>query len=570
MVDVVPGTAFMIRTSLFKKLNGFDERFFLYFEENDLCRRVQEQGLQCFITPYAQVIHLWGRSTKHNPDANKFYLQSRFLYFQKYYGVLAAHFVQFFLSLRKSHLILFLILIISIFLLTFKLPKLMSFFGDIGWYYLAARDMILTGKIPLVGISSSHVWLHQGAYWTYLLAGFLKLGDFHPVAGGILAILFGLATILVVYFLGKRLFSSSVGLMAAAFYATSPLAIVHARMPYHTTPIPFFSILYFLCLFKWVQGSIRFFPLSILVLAILYNFEIATLVLAFPLFCFFLFGAFKKKDYVTKLLTFKMIGLSSLAFALPMLPMLLYDLSHGFPQTIKVILWFGYRLLVLFGHPLLHPEIQGASLNEFFSLSLTWLSRLVFAQDAIIAFVLFIGSVISFSMSLYKEYKKKKVKNGSLLLALWLLCGLGGFLVNRVPSEAYLPMIFAPITLLLALFFIVLFQKMRYVALFLFIFVLVSNVLSLLRENYYLDRENGYGASLQKREEVVNKIIKEVGKRKYQLDGKGQGSQFESFTMNYEYLLWWKGHPPVKSAKTIVTIDENPMGITYQVREKED
>lgn len=38
-VDVVPGTAFMIEKKAFEKIGGFDEKFFLYFEEADFCKK---------------------------------------------------------------------------------------------------------------------------------------------------------------------------------------------------------------------------------------------------------------------------------------------------------------------------------------------------------------------------------------------------------------------------------------------------------------------------------------------------------------------------------------------------
>jgi len=37
-VDVIPGTAFMIRKKIYEEMKGFDEKFFLYFEEYDLCK----------------------------------------------------------------------------------------------------------------------------------------------------------------------------------------------------------------------------------------------------------------------------------------------------------------------------------------------------------------------------------------------------------------------------------------------------------------------------------------------------------------------------------------------------
>lgn len=95
-VDVVPGTAFMISKFLFDKIKGFDERFFLFFEENDMCFRVRKLGYKIFMNPKAKVIHLWGSSTKKGKDIHKIFKESRILYFKKYYGEFAAYVVEFF------------------------------------------------------------------------------------------------------------------------------------------------------------------------------------------------------------------------------------------------------------------------------------------------------------------------------------------------------------------------------------------------------------------------------------------------------------------------------------------
>ena len=63
-VDVAPGTAFMIKKDIYEKIGGFDENFFLYFEEFDLCRRIKKIGLKIFINPDAKVYHSWGASTE--------------------------------------------------------------------------------------------------------------------------------------------------------------------------------------------------------------------------------------------------------------------------------------------------------------------------------------------------------------------------------------------------------------------------------------------------------------------------------------------------------------------------
>ncbi len=97
-VGVVPGTAFMIRKNIFEKLNGFDENFFLYFEENDLCKRIIDLDFENFMIPDSLVLHLWGRSTRFNPDRDKIFTQSRFYYFKKHFGLVWAIIVELFLN----------------------------------------------------------------------------------------------------------------------------------------------------------------------------------------------------------------------------------------------------------------------------------------------------------------------------------------------------------------------------------------------------------------------------------------------------------------------------------------
>jgi N-acetylglucosaminyl-diphospho-decaprenol L-rhamnosyltransferase len=112
-VDVVPGTAFMIRKKLFKEVGGFDKQFFLYFEENDICKRIKEKGYNLYILPSASILHKGGESTKQRWDSHLQFIKSRFYYFKKHYGILAAVFVHIVLSINK----IFAISFASIFLL---------------------------------------------------------------------------------------------------------------------------------------------------------------------------------------------------------------------------------------------------------------------------------------------------------------------------------------------------------------------------------------------------------------------------------------------------------------------
>ncbi|MDJ0797348.1 MAG: glycosyltransferase family 2 protein [Calothrix sp. MO_167.B12] len=84
-VDVVVGAAFLIRSSLFHELGGFDEKFFMYFEESDLCQRVLNQGYKVIYTPEVSLIHLKGYSTQQaaSPMAIE-YRRSQMYYYHKH------------------------------------------------------------------------------------------------------------------------------------------------------------------------------------------------------------------------------------------------------------------------------------------------------------------------------------------------------------------------------------------------------------------------------------------------------------------------------------------------------
>lgn len=61
-VDQVMGASLMTRKSLLDKLGGFDEEFWIWFEEIDLCQRYHEAGYQVYVVSQAAIIHHQGKS----------------------------------------------------------------------------------------------------------------------------------------------------------------------------------------------------------------------------------------------------------------------------------------------------------------------------------------------------------------------------------------------------------------------------------------------------------------------------------------------------------------------------
>lgn len=95
-VGYINGADMFFRKEVFDFLGGFDEDFFLYFEETELSHRVRENGFTSMITPAVKIIHLvsFYRDTfsEFNYNKLKIYSLSRFLYFKKTRGLPAAFF----------------------------------------------------------------------------------------------------------------------------------------------------------------------------------------------------------------------------------------------------------------------------------------------------------------------------------------------------------------------------------------------------------------------------------------------------------------------------------------------
>lgn len=89
VVDQVIGAFFMVRRPLFLQLNGFDERFFVYYEEVDFAYRACQLGYQSYYLSDVSAFHLGGGVSNQVKARRLFYsLRSRLLYANKHFSSL--------------------------------------------------------------------------------------------------------------------------------------------------------------------------------------------------------------------------------------------------------------------------------------------------------------------------------------------------------------------------------------------------------------------------------------------------------------------------------------------------
>jgi GT2 family glycosyltransferase len=82
-VQCLSGSFMFCRTDILRKLKGFDPRYFLYFEDFDLCRRVQKTHRTVY-NPCSSVIHFWKRDAHFNWLFTYYFMRSAFRYFNRW------------------------------------------------------------------------------------------------------------------------------------------------------------------------------------------------------------------------------------------------------------------------------------------------------------------------------------------------------------------------------------------------------------------------------------------------------------------------------------------------------
>lgn len=93
-VDYIFGTAMLLRASALRRVGLFDEDFFLYYEDMDLCLRMKRAGYDLHIVPEAQVGHQVSASTREM-SATRYYHKARssVIFFRKHTGWIRRAFV---------------------------------------------------------------------------------------------------------------------------------------------------------------------------------------------------------------------------------------------------------------------------------------------------------------------------------------------------------------------------------------------------------------------------------------------------------------------------------------------
>ncbi len=100
----VSGACLLARREALEQVGGFDEDFFLYFEDIDLCARLRDRGWKILFAPQAEVVHLGGGATSAFARSRYEYRRSQILYYRKHGSALSRSLLRGYLRLSFAGL----------------------------------------------------------------------------------------------------------------------------------------------------------------------------------------------------------------------------------------------------------------------------------------------------------------------------------------------------------------------------------------------------------------------------------------------------------------------------------
>lgn len=349
------------------------------------------------------------------------------------------------IGLGKINPVLLFILFLGLFLRAYRIKDYITFLGDEGRDVLVVWE-ILHGNLTLLGPTSSVGGFFLGPIYYYFMAPFLWLFNYDPMGPAVMVALFGLATIYLIYHMGKEFFNEKSALAAAFLYAISPIIIIYSRSSWNPNIMPFFSLSALYTLYKGVsKNKSWFFIICGILLGIAMQLHYLAAFVGIIIFFYTLLAQFQLKlPYL--ILSIKRYLLLLIGFVIGFSPFLIFEVRHGFVNTLNIIIFIfcsgETQLKLSFCNQNL--PLAGGVEGDFFSnighVFLRLFGGLIlflpnpdsfwkYSKDVVsiwhsISIVLGLGATSVFLALFFKRLKDKQFFEKYLLLFLWGLIGL--------------------------------------------------------------------------------------------------------------------------------------------------
>lgn len=414
----------------------------------------------------------------------------------------------------------------------------MVFTPDEEYLLYIAQTLIKNFHIIWIGVSALGFDFYMGPGWIYFIYPFVALAKGDPIVTGIISSLVGVLTALLIYLLGKKLFSSKVGIIASLVYAASALLTYYDQQPY-PTGVPFLSVGFALSLYM-TRHSKLWWILFAFLYGLVFHIHLS-LVLVIILG---IYWAITKRKTINKKIAIASIA----AFVIVVSPLIVFDYFHkgsNITAPIRVIeiakknagkFDIGSRLGVV-----------AKSLSRVFYLDLgkSNTDEILYPCNASVGNNstktnwLVAGSVIVLLLIFLTRKDVLKDQGKQLLLLLSLTYLVPFVFLSSIGSVEYYLLGFFPILTLIVASSVESLNKplkvLAYIGLSVFV---VYNTMVVLNAN------RDYG--LLTKRNMVNKVMNIVGDSRFELSEEGGPCQGSA---GWRYLFLVYGNKPIRSSE---------------------
>lgn len=415
---------------------------------------------------------------------------------------------------------IFLILILGLFLRIFDIGSTYYFTGELGKELLYLRQFSLAGKLPVVGMATSHEWLSYGPFYYWIMMPVFKIFSGNPF------ILFWAATVVFAvglvlgYFVVKKIAGKNIALYASLIQAISPLMVYQSRLSklhaFFLILIPVFMYL----LYRIWNGEKKWVFWAGLTFGFMFSFHFSQI----PLLGVVILLFWIKRDRY-KTVNWLKFGAGVL---LPNLTLIWQDRN--------LALWLPYRVLNIAEK---NPAGTFASLNEYFGSTLLWDNRFWILGFAIFAVLFFHYSWIN-RMKLTKEFLPFYVISSISLML------IANILHGAPPIHYFLP-VFTTVPILYSIYL----SKTRWGLVLLAVIFLVNY------KSYLMPRKYEDYVPYERQLAIADFIISDAKGSDFSIKRVGPFDYFpEEYSQNYKYMVLWKGGNLTENSGNVYTIND--------------
>jgi len=412
---------------------------------------------------------------------------------------------------------------------------------------LLAKRIIIDHRLILLGPDIPG-GLHTGPLFYYLTALIMFLVRFNPLGEAIFCSLVGVGTTVLLYLIGKKIFTSKrIAVFATIIYVFSCLIIIYNRT-YNTLTFSLLAaLLSYYSLYQLKQGKVKWIYLLALALILGTHSEGSAFSLVLLSILFFGFNLFPKK--INKL---RLLGKGLIIWLFSFLPLVFFEFRHNFILFKRLPEFFSFSKTMnlgfynsinnLISRIILIP--QALSRIFFLSgkpdLSSQILPCIAFVQDRkqISVILLFFSvGIIGYFLS---EFWKNKQNVGVQILGWHILVMVFGLLLYGLLLPGYLhewffAIFFPAFCLIAGYFFDFLWKKTKLLVIVFFIVFISVN----LKTFFAIKNPNG----LAVKEKAIKYALAKIDSKEFYLDSIGTCYAYGG----YRYLFWFYGREPLYS-----------------------